>query len=146
MKLNKRQLRKLVLKEFLQTGRGNYQNPPPIDRGDGGNSCEEWGSLKYNKSFNIVLNEFNTAFEHGVDLEGAYIGNHIVYINYLRRKGVPLPHFTHSKEALDYVIDGIIPRVSIAHCKGHVLREELINLFNNPLEMWKKGYIQDPGF
>ena len=55
MKITRKKLRQLILKEFLQIGSGDIQKPPPADRGDGGIPCEEWGSEKYMKSFNIVL-------------------------------------------------------------------------------------------
>ena len=112
MKLNRKKLRKLILKEFRNTGIGQNQDlenmlagfPPiifdPPDEGGGGggggSSCS-YGSPRYNRIFNKVFNSSEAWMEFkfgGKDEDGNDLNPYKEYEKHLRKfvdnNGIPI--------------------------------------------------------
>ena len=67
MKLSRKQLRKLILKEFRKTAGSNLPPNDTIDRGEGGGGgltpCENFDSESHQKSLKIIRSLFQQAYE-----------------------------------------------------------------------------------
>lgn len=110
MKLNRRKLRRLILREFLNTSGGQNQDienmiggfppiifdPPGGGGGGGGSSCS-YGSPRYNRIFDKVFNSVEDWMEFkfgGMDENGNEKNTYKEYENHLRKfvndKGIPI--------------------------------------------------------
>ena len=153
MKLTKGNIQKIIkeslLKEFkdssdqftitppkfdipgLDIGGGFPPSEPPKDRGRG-ESCDDFGP-KYDKSYGIVLDEFNKT----------YTGhrNHIIFLERIHNSGIRLPYFEASKDVIDYVTDDIIHLLAYDICRMKLQPSELHNLLLSPFDLLYGGYL-----
>ena len=136
MKITRRQLRKLII-EFDMSGigqstidindiiRGGSGFPPPpdepIDRGEGGNSCEDPQDpgQKFDTAYNNTLDAFEVYLvETGQD--------YMTYFDHLGDLGIEY------EVSVDFLSDGLLYEIAMALCKGKIKAAGLHVIFDNP--------------
>ena len=149
MKITRKQLRRLILKEFKMSSVGDLPSididdltsggtgfPPPPDipgdpgrggGGGGGHSCEDptGGDGRFDDAYNRTLD----AFEDYLMMTGLdYIG----YIDRLKNMGIPGLEDVTGKALMDFLSDELLFEIAMALCKQRIVDEMLPVAFNNP--------------
>ena len=139
MKLSRKMLRRIILNELKVGNLGKdfvFNTPPPPSisipkSGGGGESCDDYG-IKYDKSYNKVIDAFNIAYPYPD-------GNHRVFLAYLTKSGIQLPFTTDSvsKDLIDYVTDHVLSGIAIDVCNSIISGDEkyLVNLLKSPFAL-----------
>lgn len=144
MKITRRQLRRLILKEFkvgtdillpsidindLISGDTGFPPPPPeSDRGGGGNNCEDPGAVdgRFDGAYNRTLD----AFEDYLMTSGL---NYISYVDNLRALGASGLEGVSGKHLMDFLSDELLFEIALALCKQKITGEMLPTIFSNPV-------------
>lgn len=148
MKLTRKVLRKLILKEFNATNLGRefiFNTPPPpkepMPKGGGGEEfpCEDTGTEKYQNSERIVRKVFMSYFPNEIDI-----------YNFLESGGVAIDYDYHGPGAGD-MIRNMVTGLAMDLCIGPykygsngirgISMEELISIINDANLL--KSYIDD---
>jgi len=148
MKLTRKQLRRLILKEFkmgtdfslpsidindLISGGTGFPPPPDIPGdpggGDGGgHNCDDpgGGDGRFDAAYNRTLD----AFEDYLITSGL---DYISYIDILRALGASGLEGARGKRLMDFLSDELLFEIALALCKQKITDEMLPTIFSNPV-------------
>jgi hypothetical protein len=147
MKITRRQLRRLILKEFkmssgadlpsidindLISGGTGFPPPPEIPGepggGGGGSSCEDptGGDGRFDDAYSRTMD----AFEDYLMVTGLDYGS---YVDSLRAAGIPDLEAISGKYLMDFLSDELLFNIAMALCKQKITDEMLPRIFSNPV-------------
>ena len=149
MKLTRRKLRKLILKEFLNisdqqfnikdfdrlgSDSGNNFLPPvgpPRGGGGGGGGltpCEADTGGRFTRAYNFVLSAFSDyIYKKDID-ESEYLE----YISMKDETGVTAQEIEYYKNDFEFLSDNLLYGIAMAVCKGQIPTESIDDAFENP--------------
>lgn len=138
MKITKRQIKKIIIKEFKRADISSYNfgdivkgdsgfTPPPDfpTRGDGGggrgSNCEDpsGGDGRFDDAYGRVLDAFE-AFLITSDLD------YMSYFDHLASLGIKY------ELSMDFLSDGMLYEIALDLCKQKIIDEMLPEIFSNP--------------
>ena len=150
MKITKRQLRKLILKEFLNTGEQQFNIKdfdrlgsdsgggflPPVEppRGGGGGGgggltpCEADLGGRFTRSYNFVLDAFSAYIDNKKIDELGYLD----FISMNDGEGVIAQEIEYYKNEFEFLRDNLLYGIAMALCKGMITAESINNVFDSP--------------
>jgi hypothetical protein len=149
MKITRRQLRKLILKEFLNIGDQQFSikdfdrlgsdsgggSLPPVEppRGGGGGGggltpCEADAGGKFTRAYRFVLNAFSDyIYKKDID-ESEYLD----FISMKDETGVTAQEIEYYKNDFEFLSDNLLYGIAMAVCKGIIPVESIDDAFENP--------------
>ena len=148
MKITRRQLRKLILKEFKDTSRelnlkgsfdindliGSGGALPPVEppeRGGGGGGkltpCEANQDGRLDRSFNFTMDAFGTY------LRDVARHDEFTYVENLLSSGlISQDDISVHSNLMDFISDGLLYGIALALCEGQITKLDIDAAFQSP--------------
>ena len=149
MKVTRRQLRRLILKEFLNTSDQQFNikdfdrlgsdsgggSLPPVEppRGGGGGGgglspCEADLGGKFTRAYNFVLGSFSDyIYKKDID-ESEYLE----FISIKDETGVTAQEIEYYKNDFEFLSDNLLYGIAMAVCRGIIASDNIDDAFDNP--------------